>query len=120
MAPRWAQPAGRAGELIPDLLGVLVFLGAENDFAPADHRLGRKSSTRALRRMEDGVGDGSGLLRSKRPLVIVGDESSRSTANTCSLMPRIISPSTKAWPGAFFISSFTPHAWRTSSTSKSL
>ena len=45
---------------------------------------------------------------------------SRSTANRCSLMPRIISPSTKAAAGAFCISSFTPHGWRTMRISKSL
>ena len=61
----------------------------------------------------------AGLLRSNRPLSMISLEmkiTSRSTANTCSFMPRIISPSTKACPGAFLISSLMPQAWRTSST----
>ena len=60
-------------------------------------------------------------VRSKRPLATISlamNTTSRSTANRCSLMPRIISPSTKAAAGAFFISSFTPHGWRTMRTSK--
>ena len=61
-------------------------------------------------------------VRSKRPLSMISLEmntTSRSTANRCSLMPRIIWPSTKAAAGAFCISSFTPQAWRTIWISKS-
>ena len=62
------------------------------------------------------------FFRSKRPLAMISLEmntTSRSTANRCSLMPRIISPSTKAAAGAFCTSSFTPQAWRTMRMSKS-
>ena len=54
-------------------------------------------------------------VRSKRPLAMISLEmktTSRRTAKRCSLMPRIIWPSTKAAAGALCISSLTPQAWR--------
>jgi light-regulated signal transduction histidine kinase (bacteriophytochrome) len=71
----------------------------------------------------DLVSIAAGFSRSNRPLSMISllmKITSRNTANTCSFMPRIISPSTNACPGAFLISSLMPQAWRTSSTSKSL
>ena len=44
---------------------------------------------------------------------------SRNTANSCSRIPRIILPSTKAFPGAFLRASFKPRCSWTNFTSKS-
>jgi hypothetical protein len=61
-------------------------------------------------------------VRSKRPLSWISFEMkmmSRSTANRCSLMPRIMSPSTNAAAGALRTSSLMPYECRTISISKS-
>jgi hypothetical protein len=88
-------------------------------------RFGRalKSSRRALRTTwNTALVTSWAFERSKRPLSTISFEmktTSRSTANSCSLMPRIISPSTKAEAGALRISSLMPQACRTTSISKS-
>ena len=92
--------------LVADVLGVLVLLAARSNGRPSTRsRFGGAftSSRRALRRIwNTALVTPLESVRSKRPLAMISFEMytmSRSTANRCSLMPMIISPSTKADSG---------------------